>query len=62
MLGARHAPDLARHEVTLEREDGTRLELESLPSARTALEVGVLGVAHVMGRRLVAFEALAPHA
>lgn len=57
-VGARHAPDLARQEAVLEREDGTRLELESLASARADLRPGALGAAHVQGRRLVAFERL----
>lgn len=57
-VGARHAPDLARQEVLLERADGTRLELLSLPSTRGALKLGALGVAHRKGPRLVAFRAL----
>lgn len=57
-VGARHAPDLARQEVVLERADGSRLELESVPSARTGLKVGALGVAHRKGPRLIAFRAL----
>jgi len=58
-VGAPHAPDLARQEVVLERADGSRLELESLPSVRGRVRVGALGVAHRKGARLVAFRALA---
>ena len=57
-VGARHAPELARQEVVLERADGTRLELESLPSVRASLTLGALGVAHRKDRRLVAFRRL----
>lgn len=57
-VGARHAPDLARQEVVLERADGSRLELDSLPSARVGLKVGALGVAHRKGPRLVAFRSV----
>lgn len=57
-VGARHAPDLARHTYVLEREDGRRFERESFPSALASLEVGALGVAHSKGERLAAFERL----
>jgi signal transduction histidine kinase len=57
-VGARHAPDLARHIFVLERADGTRFERESLPSALARLEIGALGVVHSQGERLVAFELL----
>lgn len=57
-VGARHAPELARQEVVLERDDGARLELDSVPSARVGLKVGALGVAHRKGGRLVAFRSV----
>ncbi|MEQ1894569.1 MAG: hypothetical protein ABL998_18670, partial [Planctomycetota bacterium] len=57
-VGARHAPDLARHTFVLERADGTRFERESLPSALAQLELGALGVVHSKGARLAAFAPL----
>jgi len=57
-VGARHAPDLARHTFVLEREDGSRFERESLPSALPELAPGALGVAHSKGARLAAFARL----
>jgi hypothetical protein len=57
-VGARHAPDLARHTFVLEREDGSRFERESLPSALPYLALGALGVAHSKGERLAAFTLL----
>lgn len=56
--GAESSPAHARHHVTLQLEDGRRVEVECFPSAAEGRRVGDLGVAYLKGDRLASFERL----
>ena len=56
--GAQHSPAHTRHFVTLEFENGTRVEKECLTSALPSLRKGDLGVAYLKGERVAAFASL----
>lgn len=56
--GARHSHDHARHFVTLQLQDGARVEREAYASALAGLAPGVVGVAYEKGSRLAAFAPL----
>lgn len=56
--GAERSPAHTRHFVTLELEDGSRIERECYASALPVLAPGAMGVAYLKGERLAAFAAL----